>query len=675
MSTESLVCPNGKQPCGSSDCFDPTTQGCIVDNGSLQCLNSCNGTCYSSSQYCYNGTKICKKGESVCGVREMSDFFSESLGLQCYNPSFRICYGGALCYDYLKCGSQCLTKRNSTCVRDQTICYGLPPWSPDLEEYIDVCGPQEQCYDNRTSVCLNGTTLCDGLDAQLCGTNCFRPDRQTCNNGVIQCIKSCNGTCYSDSQQCYSNSIICDKTKSVCDVKIVAAPTFLQTGLHCYDPSRFTCVDGILCYNEDVCGSKCSSLYEYSTCVNNLALCNYDFVKFLDFSPDLTDYMTQLGVCGPQLQCYNTSTSVCVGGTTVCEGLNAQLCDATCFNSKTQICTNGAVTCRNSCNGSCYANDQYCYNDVKVCNSNELVCDIETYNEFSLLPPTEPFGLEWSVPWPPSGLTCYDPSKYSCYNNSLCLKKYKCGQACLISYYSACVNNETICDDFSFDINKEKENILLCGPQKQCYDRRQSVCLNRTTVCDRLNSKLCGTNCFDPRIQLCNNGVIECIRSCNGTCYLDSQQCYNNSRICGKNEQVCDVKKTLDFVSVSLGPNCYDPSRYTCFESIFCPTQFVCNSQCLDKEDSICVNNEVVCNGFIYLAFDGLTERLALCGPERKCYDSGRNVCLGDSGTLCPIGNQLCSGVCYDPQSFICLGDNSTIYSLNVSSTAPPLGD
>ena len=289
--------------------------------------------------------------------------------------------------------------------------------------------------------------------------------------------------------------------------------------------------------------------------------------------------------------------------------------------------------------GICYSSDQYCYNDTIVCNNNELVCDIQSS----------------------TGPICYDPSEYGCYDNGVCPLYLSCSAKCVDDYDTACANNQTLCPGFDARLYYEfyTDRLDVCGPQQQCYDNTITVCLNGTTLCPGANAQLCGTECFDPDKQICVNDIIQCLSSCNGRCYSNAQFCYNNTIICNNNELVCDIQS-------SISPLCYDPSRYGCYENGICQHYMSCGGRCVNDIFTACANNQTLCPGF-YALFYSLfyKDRLDVCGPQQQCYDNTVSVCLGDNSTVCPIGNQLCSGLCYDPRSQYCAGGNNTIYCLS----------
>ena len=498
VNVESLSCPSGQAPCGMIGCYDPTIQGCTNNSFTIQCINSCNDICYSNSQYCYNNTKVCNNSELVCDLKTNNSFPALPLGLTCYNSSDFICSNNMLCYQRSMCGTRCLNDSDSVCANDnQTICYNFsigPSYSYE-QNYVGVCGSENKCYDSRTSLCLGGTTVCEGLNASLCGGNCLNPDIHICVNNTIQCIHSCNGTCYLDSQYCVNNAKVCENDEIVCDVKTNSSFTPLSLGLMCYDPNEFICSDNTLCAKRYACDMKCLN-DSNSVCANDQrTVCHV-----LQNGGDLLSAQGNISVCGPQQQCYDTRTSVCLGGLLVCDGLNARFCGGKCFNPNTQACIAGNVRCINSCNGTCYSNSNYCYNNTKICNNDQLVCDVQINNSLSNFP---------------LGLTCYNSSDFICVSNTLCYQGYLCGTQCLNHSNSVCANdNQTICHGFSiWSPHWHGPNyVSVCGPKKQCYDSRTSVCLNNSTVCP-IGNQLCSDSCYDPQLQDCIgvNYTIYCI--------------------------------------------------------------------------------------------------------------------------------------------------------------------
>ena len=508
------------------------------------------------------------------------------------------------------------------------------------ESYIPV---HLMSHHELIKICLLVLLLAAGAETitcptgqQLCGSaGCYDPAVQGCENGgtSIQCINSCNGICYSNSQFCYNNTKICNNNESVCVVKGYNYLRWSPRGANCYNSSQLNCINNTLCQDRYLCGTQCMTNY-YTACVNNQTLC-----------PGFYYYNRNVNLCGSKQQCYDNRTSVCVNRTTACPKSHSRLCGEECWNPEEANCVNGTIQCINSCNGTCYSNSQFCYNNTKICNNNESVCVVKGYNYL------------WRSP---HGANCYNSSQLNCINNTLCQDRYLCGTQCMTNYYTACVNNQTLCPGFYY----YNRNVNLCGSKQQCYDNRTSVCVNRTTACPKSHSRLCGEECWNPEEANCVNGTIQCINSCNGTCYSNSQFCYNNTKICNNNESVCVVKGYNYLWRSPRGANCYNSSQLNCINNTLCQDRYLCGTQCMTNYYTACVNNQTLCPGFYYY-----NRNVNLCGSKQQCHDNTTSVCLGNNGTVCPIGSQLCSGLCYNPRTQYCSGGNNTIYCLNNPSS------
>ncbi|CAF1530802.1 unnamed protein product, partial [Adineta steineri] len=87
------------------------------------------------------------------------------------------------------------------------------------------------------------------------------------------------------------------------------------------------------------CGNQCYSSYQ-SECVNNETIC----INSRYFVYDTISQQTAR-VCGPQKQCYDITTDVCLdyNNGTVC-AIGSQLCSGACYNPQSQYCTGGNNT-------------------------------------------------------------------------------------------------------------------------------------------------------------------------------------------------------------------------------------------------------------------------------------------------------------------------------------------
>ena len=169
----------------------------------------------------------------------------------------------------------------------------------------------------------------------------------------------------------------------------------------------------------------------------------------------------------------------------------------------------------------------------------------------------------------------------------------------------------------------------------------------------------CGlAGCYNPTTQVCMNGTtsLECIYSCNGTCYSNAQHCYNNTKVCNNGEGICDIQSYVyEWFPYTL--TCYNHSQYVCDNKTMCSRYYSCGTKCGGYYDR-CVNNQTMCPGFYYW-----NTNVNVCGTAKTCYDNSSHTCLDhNNGTVCPIRNQLCNGVCYNSEAAYCIGGNNTVY-------------
>ena len=402
-------------------------------------------------------------------------------------------------------------------------------------------------------IIASGVESLECPDGQLeCGSaGCYDPTTQGCigNSWIIQC-----------SNPCYVES----------------SPDPI-----CYNPSTHGCFDNEVCERHLACGGHCVN-DPYTACAHNQTRCPGFFAWGY-----YTYFSDKLDVCGPQQQCYDNRQSVCLGGTTVCPGLNAQLCGTECYNPDIQACVNDIVQCLNPCH-------------------------VE------------------SSPDP----ICYNPSTHGCFDNEVCERHLACGGHCVNDPYTACAHNQTRCPGFFAwgYYTYFSDKLDVCGPQQQCYDNRQSVCLGGTTVCPGLNAQLCGTECYNPDIQACVNDIVQCLNPCH--------------------------------VESSPDPICYNPSTHGCFDNEVCERHLACGGHCINDPYTACAHNQTRCPGFFAWGYyTYFSDKLDVCGPQQQCYDNRQSVCF-DGTTVCSVGSQLCSGACYDPRFQYCVGGNNTIFCL-----------
>ena len=488
-------------------------------------------------------------------------------------------------------------------------------------------------------------------DGQLaCGVvGCYDPNIQGCNdnNGGIQCLNSCNGVCYWNNQFCYNNVTICYNDQLICDLQYYTDTDGFVSRPTCYNPSASNCYNNTLCEKYLICGTRCLNLFS-EVCVNNQTVCQSDDAYWYN-----TVARDSFDICGPQQQCYEKTQSVCVGDNdTICP-IGNEACSGVCYNPGLQICVNGIVQCLNSCNGACYWNNQFCYNNVTICYNDQLICDLQYYTD------TDGFV---------SRPTCYNPSASNCYNNTLCEKYLICGTRCLNLFSEVCVNNQTVCqsDDAYWYNTDARDSFDICGPQQQCYEKTQSVCVgDNDTICP-IGNEACSGVCYNPGLQICVNGIVQCLNSCNGACYWNNQFCYNNVTICYNDQLICDLQYYTDTDGFVSRPTCYNPSASNCYNNTLCEKYLICGTRCLNLFSEVCVNNQTVCQSDdAYWYNTDARDSFDICGPQQQCYEKTQSVCVGDNDTICPIGNEACFGVCYNPQLQYCARGNNTIYCIN----------
>ncbi|CAF1630556.1 unnamed protein product, partial [Adineta ricciae] len=223
QNAQSLTCPNGQLACGTVGCYDPNTQGCSASGSNIQCINSCNGICYSSSQYCYNNTKVCNIEESVCNVKTYTYFQSYPIGLNCYNSSQLTCGNDTLCSPLYACG-------------------------------------HNKCYDNATSICFSENSTVCPIGNHLCDGVCYNPQSQYCvgGNHTIFCLSNPS-----------SPSCPTARMNSTTDVTTQPSTTVAPTSSGCCAIQNYT-VDADCCrLSTDKCQCFRHSQEEtYGSCVN-----------------------------------------------------------------------------------------------------------------------------------------------------------------------------------------------------------------------------------------------------------------------------------------------------------------------------------------------------------------------------------------------------------------------
>jgi len=249
---------------------------------------------------------------------------------------------------------------------------------------------------------LCGSISCGGY--QCCediytGPACiFQPNLYDCVNGVKLCGKNlgeCNGICFNQTLYYCSSGQIEQLPASGCtNVNCGPYPCCddLYSGPQCYNPSLYTCVNGVKLCGEGL--GECNGV-----CFNpNLYYCNNG--QLTQLSPCAQLNCGQYACCndiysGPQ--CYDPTLYSCVNGVKLCgEGLGE--CNGVCFNQNLYYCNNGQLAqlapcsqlncgqypcCNDIYSGpQCYDSNLYtCVNGVKLCGDGEGECNGICYND------------------------------------------------------------------------------------------------------------------------------------------------------------------------------------------------------------------------------------------------------------------------------------------------------
>lgn len=223
-----------------------------------------------------------------------------------------------------------------------------------------------------------------------------------------------------------------------------------------------------------------------------------------------------------------------------------------------------------------------------------------------------------------------------CSNNTLCYNLSACAGKCLTDQYSVCVENRTVCQGFNFfSYYNTNRSVKLCGSNQVCYDNTTYTCVNGTTLYPVINTRLCGSICYNPLTANCTNGVIRCINSCNDTCHSNAQYSYNNTLICNNGESVCDITQYNNFSYGRFGLTCYNSSSSVCSNNTLCDAQYACAGQCLLNSNTVCVWNRKLCSGFYFWDHLYGYRIVNLCGPHEICYDTS-TYAYANGTTVCP---------------------------------------
>ncbi|CAF0935611.1 unnamed protein product [Adineta ricciae] len=175
-----LTYRGGRSPCGSVGCYDPNTQGCSGGGSTIQCINSCNGICYSNLQDCYNNTKIIIP--SVLNNQKVNVSESER---KCYDNTTQVCFsensticpiGNQLCSDI------CYNPQSQYCIggNNTIFCLTNPSSSDCRTTTIPV-------FSNSTSTISPSTTV-PTTSASCCAIQNCTLDADCCQSRSHECL-------------------------------------------------------------------------------------------------------------------------------------------------------------------------------------------------------------------------------------------------------------------------------------------------------------------------------------------------------------------------------------------------------------------------------------------------------------------------------------------------------
>ncbi|CAF1381484.1 unnamed protein product [Adineta ricciae] len=224
---------------------------------------------------------------------------------------------------------------------------------------------------------------------------------------------------------------------------------------------------------------------------------------------------------------------------------------------------------------------------------------------------------------------CYNPRYQACFNDTLCSRSEVCGEQCL-QQGQWCTSNKTICN----------------SPSARWYFSYPSG----LTAYDS-----CSGICYDPRVEQCIDGTIQCINNnnCSGTCYDSSMRKCLNGTLCYMSQDLCYVKNSeLGHLNTFPSNQCYDPSYQTCFNNTLCHSYQVCSGQCLQRGQR-CINNQTICSSRdTMLSYNYWPKSTVYDSCNGICYDLTLEQCI--DGNIQCINNNNCSGTCYNSSTHKC---------------------
>lgn len=535
----------------------------------------------------------------------------------------------------------------------------------------------------RLCIVLLGA-LVAGMMVSLCSAAVGGPCDSSCNDKLNCCADQTLGnTCFNTTtHECTANKQICAKALSLCGTICYDGGIYdcLGTKLcpegfqlcgvdQCFDTTKYACVNGSqilrtrqaaecngVGYNVNInecVNSTLGPIRQSTPCEPHQELCGtYCYDPTLYSCNTASMNLTSLpGVCGQSevwcgVKCYDPRNYTCVNAATLVDWSVGQgcptgqeLCGQVCYNPSANLaCSTDFVICpvgMGVCNKTCYNTSRY------DCLGQEIV----------MHPGYCPTGMGLC------GQRCYNMTDYTC-KRDLLIPAVSGGCAT-----NPCLAGDSCCSD--------AYNGTLCFENTYYECKSESM---GTILCGK-GLSVCGTECFDPTIYVCQNNAVLCpsgLSYCNSGCFdASSYQCLNSTVLCpvdgkqcgdaclNQDRYICSPDSQIEFVVCGRGQlncagTCYVAGgRLQCINRTLvevdnptCPSGD-CNGTCFDLARAYCVNGTVVprpqCDDDEDLCFD-------------TCYDTTTHVCLDDEVYIrCAMGMDRCNQTCYDEDTHDCV--------------------
>ena len=367
-------------------------------------------------------------------------------------------------------------------------------------------------------------------------------------------------------------------------------------GSNCCDPKTEVCCDGnCIPINAGCCaGASCSG----ACCLNS---------------------------AGTENVCCSTGTpgSAC-GNNGGCPcGLGTNSCGSNCCDPKTEVCCDGncipinAGCCAGaSCTGACCLNSA---GTERVC------CSTGTPGSACGNNGGCPCGLGTNS----CGSNCCNPSTEKCCDgncipiNAGCCAGASCTGACCL------------------DPTGVKEICCATGkPGGTCGNDNKCPCGLGTTAC--------GSNCCDPKTELCCG--VNCLPINAGCCADASCTGACCEGVGGSGQQCCPNLKSTDQCPAGGGCSCSLGTNACGSNCCDTNTEQCCGTTCIDKDHVCC--NDSLCSGLCCSTVDGK-------GQQCCTNLSSSDLCPDGGGCTCASGTTACGSSCCGGDTPYCCGSGA----------------